>query len=82
MCVSGYRLGVQYGYRVPVPQLASICTGCGSSCCCLFGWAHLHAREPPLPPGGETASILTPDICCNRFYIISAFRANYWIRDL
>jgi len=49
------RMGVQYGHRVSVPQLAGVCPRRSSSRHHLPGWSHLHAREPTLPAGGETA---------------------------
>lgn len=75
-CVCVHRLGVQYGLRVPVPQLASVCPGGGSSCYCLSGWTHLHAREPPLPPGGAEPHLLTQNFILMKHVIYFFFLEN------
>lgn len=47
-----FRLGFQYGHRVPVPQLEGVCPGLCSPSYSGFCWANVHAWEPTLPTGG------------------------------
>lgn len=77
VCMRVFRLGLQHGHRVPVPQLARVCPGCCTSCYRLPSWTYLHARESPLPSGGVTALMLTVGLFCKtsvitlRYYHIS-----------